>query len=100
MGILSGLVVGKPLGIFLFSFAAVSAGLSSLPGDLRWKDLIAAGFLGGIGFTMSIFITLLAFGDPVIIDGSKIAILISSLVAGTVGFFLLKLFLKKDASLT
>jgi Na+:H+ antiporter, NhaA family len=100
MGILSGLVVGKPLGIFLFSFVAVSAGISSLPGDLRWKDLIAAGFLGGIGFTMSIFITLLAFGDAAIIDDSKIAILISSLVAGTVGFFLLKLFLKKDASLT
>jgi Na+:H+ antiporter, NhaA family len=100
MGILSGLVVGKPLGIFLFSFVAVSAGISSLPADLRWKDLIAAGFLGGIGFTMSIFITLLAFGDAAIIDDSKIAILVSSLVAGTVGFFLLKLFLKKDASLT
>lgn len=95
LGIFAGLVVGKPLGIFLFSFIAVITGLSSLPGDLRWKDLVGAGFLGGIGFTMSIFITLLAFDDAAAISQSKIAILLSSLLAGMMGFFLLKLVLKK-----
>jgi NhaA family Na+:H+ antiporter len=99
IGILCGLVLGKPIGIFLFSFVAVSIGLSSLPGDIRWKDLIGAGFLGGIGFTMSIFITLLAFDNPQAVGESKIAILISSLVAGIIGFLLLKLVLKKNASL-
>lgn len=98
IGILSGLVLGKPMGIFLFSFAAVTTGMSWLPGDLRWKDLVGAGFLGGIGFTMSIFITLLAFDDPDMVAGSKISILISSLLAGIIGFLLLKTVLKKNAA--
>lgn len=99
MGIFAGLVIGKPLGIFVFSLSAVTVGLSSLPQDLRWKDLIGAGFLGGIGFTMSIFITLLAFNDASIVNGSKIAILFSSLAAGILGFFILKLVLRKSAEL-
>lgn len=97
IGILLGLIVGKPLGIFLFSFVGVSLGLCALPKDLKWKTIIGAGMLGGIGFTMSIFITLLAFkndGEEVI-TYSKIAILISSFVAGNLGFFWLKFMLKK-----
>ncbi|UUC47121.1 Na+/H+ antiporter NhaA [Flavobacterium cerinum] len=91
IGIFLGLVVGKPLGIFLFSFFVVAIGLCKLPEDLRWKQILATGFLAGIGFTMSIFITLLAFKDqPEDVTISKIAILISSLVAGLIGFAFLK----------
>ncbi len=89
VGILAGLFVGKPLGIALFSFLAVKIGLSQLPNEVSWKHVIGAGFLGGIGFTMSIFITVLAFSNPEIIQSSKISILLSSLLAGTVGFIIL-----------
>jgi NhaA family Na+:H+ antiporter len=94
MAIILGLLFGKPLGIFLFSLLGVSLDICSLPKDLKWKNIIGAGFLGGIGFTMSIFITLLAFDDSVLIDSSKIAILIASLFAAIIGFIILKLSLK------
>ena len=90
LGIFSGLFFGKPLGIALFSFLAVKTGISQLPNEVNWKHIIGAGFLGGIGFTMSIFITLVAFGNLEIIQSSKISILLSSLMAGTVGFIILK----------
>ena len=96
IGIILGLVIGKPLGILLFSFLAVSLGISKLPRDLKWKNILGAGMLGGIGFTMSIFITLLAFkndGEEVI-TYSKIAILIASFLSGTFGFLWLKLTFK------
>lgn len=92
LGIILGLVLGKPLGIWLFSFLAVTLGICTLPKDLKWKNILGAGMLGGIGFTMSIFITLLAFknnGEEVI-TYSKIAILIASFLSGTIGFLWLK----------
>lgn len=98
IGIILGLVIGKPLGIWLFSFLAVSIGICALPKDLQWKNILGAGMLGGIGFTMSIFITLLAFkndGEDVI-TYSKIAILIASVIAGIVGFFWLKFTFKRS----
>jgi Na+:H+ antiporter, NhaA family len=95
IGIITGLVLGKPLGIWLFSFIGVSLGICNLPRDLKWKTLIGAGMLGGIGFTMSIFITLLAFSESEIITNSKIAILIASFISGIVGFLWLKFDLKK-----
>ncbi len=94
LGIISGLIIGKPLGIWLFSFIGVSLGICALPSDLKWKNIIGAGFLAGIGFTMAIFITLLAFDNTVIVNDSKIAILIASLIAGTIGFIFLNLTLK------
>jgi NhaA family Na+:H+ antiporter len=100
IGIILGLLIGKPLGIWLFSFLAVSLGICSLPDDLKWKNILGAGMLGGIGFTMSIFITLLAFkndGEEVI-TYSKIAILIASFIAGTAGFLWLKINLKPSTS--
>jgi Na+:H+ antiporter, NhaA family len=97
LGIIIGLIAGKPLGIWLFSFIAVSLGLSSLPPDLKWKNIAGAGFLGGIGFTMSIFITLLAFNNMAMVTYSKIAILFASLLAATSGYFLLILSTKRDA---
>ncbi|MFV8363793.1 Na+/H+ antiporter NhaA [Flavobacterium sp. ZT3P35] len=96
LGIMLGLVIGKPLGIWLFSFVAVTLGICTLPKDLKWSNILGAGMLGGIGFTMSIFITLLAFkndGEEVI-TYSKIAILIASFIAGTIGFLWLKFSLK------
>jgi NhaA family Na+:H+ antiporter len=87
LGIAAGLVVGKPLGVTLFCLAAVATGLCRLPGDLRWKHVVGAGMLGGIGFTMSIFITNLAFaGNDVLINASKMTVLLASLAAGTAGF--------------
>lgn len=87
IGIATGLIVGKPLGIFLLSYLAVTLGISKLPDDLNWKSILGVGFLAGIGFTMSIFITLLAFDDTTIINNAKFIILLSSLVAGTIGYF-------------
>lgn len=95
LGIICGLAIGKPLGIILMSFVAVSLGLSRLPSDLHWRHIFGAGFLGGIGFTMSIFIANLAFAkDPDMINASKLAILLASFTAGTIGFLWLKLFTK------
>ncbi|MBS1738301.1 MAG: Na+/H+ antiporter NhaA, partial [Bacteroidetes bacterium] len=95
IGIFAGLIIGKPLGVFLFSFIAVSLGICSLPTDLKWKEILGIGFLAGIGFTMSIFITLLAYNDPHLITESKISILFASLISGLIGFFWLKTILKK-----
>lgn len=90
-GIIAGLIVGKPVGIVIICFAAVAVGLCKLPDDLNWKHIIGAGMLGGIGFTMSIFITNLAFaGDEATINASKIAVLLASLAAGAVGFLWLR----------
>ena len=91
LGIMSGLVLGKPIGITLLSFIAVAIGVCRLPLDLNWKHIFGAGLLGGIGFTMSIFITNLAFtGDASAINDSKMAILLASLTAGFLGFLWLK----------
>lgn len=96
IGIAIGLIIGKPLGIFTLTFIAVKTGLCKLPNDLNWKSIIGVGFLGGIGFTMSIFITLLAFGNEVIINNAKFIILLSSLIAGILGFVFLNTTLKKN----
>ena len=97
LGIIVGLVVGKPLGIVLLSFLAVSLGLCRLPADLRWSHLAGAGLLGGIGFTMSIFIANLAFaGQPDLVNASKMAIFAASLVAGILGFVWLKVTIRAE----
>lgn len=91
LGIALGLIIGKPLGILLFSYMAVLIGWCNLPEDVNWKQIFGAGILGGIGFTMSIFITLLAFDNQEIINNSKLMILIASLIAGLLGYFYLRL---------
>jgi NhaA family Na+:H+ antiporter len=96
IGIALGLILGKPIGIMLFSFISVKLKIGVLPEGSNWKSILGAGFLGGIGFTMSIFISLLAFSDNEIINNSKIMILIASLVAGTIGFIYLKIILKQN----
>lgn len=91
IGIAAGLLVGKPIGVVLLCFVAVATGLCRLPLDLNWHHVLGAGILGGIGFTMSIFITNLAFaGDAMTINASKMAILLASLTAGAAGFLWLR----------
>ncbi len=91
IGIIIGLVVGKPLGVGLLCYVAVLTGVCRLPSDLQWPHIIGAGLLGGIGFTMSIFITNLAFvGNNELVNGAKMAILLASLAAGIAGFLWLK----------
>ncbi len=98
LGILAGLIVGKPMGIWLFSKLGVMLKICSLPDDLKWSHILGAGFLGGIGFTMSIFITLLAFDDLANITHAKMSILLASLLAGSMGFVWLKMSLKHKKS--
>lgn len=90
IGIALGLIVGKPLGIFLFTYLAVLLGICKLPSKITWRTIVSIGFLGGIGFTMSIFITLLAFDNENIINHAKLMIVLSSLVACLIGYFSLK----------
>jgi Na+:H+ antiporter, NhaA family len=85
LGIIAGLVAGKPIGIMLFAGIAVFTGICSLPGELKWKHLLGAAMLAGIGFTMSIFVTLLAFEDSAAIATSKISIIIASVIAALCG---------------
>jgi Na+:H+ antiporter, NhaA family len=92
IGIVLGLLVGKPLGVVLLSLLAVACRVSALPDEVRWAHIVGAGLLGGIGFTMSIFITNLAFeGEPDIVNASKLAILLASVVAGLAGLAWLRL---------
>jgi NhaA family Na+:H+ antiporter len=91
LGIALGLILGKPLGVVLMSLVAVKSGVSALPAGVTWSQMIGAGLLGGIGFTMSIFITNLAFADTALfINSSKLAVLLASLVAGASGYWWLR----------
>jgi NhaA family Na+:H+ antiporter len=90
-GIMGGLVLGKPMGIFITAFIAVKLKIASLPENVTWKHIFGAGMLAGIGFTMSIFITLLAFPEHLAIQSSaKFSILIASLISGIAGFLFLR----------
>jgi NhaA family Na+:H+ antiporter len=89
LGIIVGLTIGKPIGIFGASWLAVRAGIATLPLGSNWQHLLSAGVLAGIGFTMSIFIASLAFNSPVNLASAKLAILVASTVAGSAGIFLL-----------
>jgi NhaA family Na+:H+ antiporter len=85
VGITLGLFLGKPLGVSLFSYLAVKTGLASLPEGVRWSHIAGAGMLGGIGFTMSLFISSLSFSSPVFLDYSKLGILMGSLLSAVAG---------------
>jgi len=100
IGIIVGLILGKPIGISLCCFAAVASGMCRLPLDVTWRHIFGAGMLGGIGFTMSIFITNLAFHESAeITNASKMAILLASLTAGAIGYVWLR-FIASTASPT
>lgn len=86
LGILLGLFVGKTIGISLFSFLAVKLKWAKLPTSANWKHVIDVGMLAGIGFTMSIFISMLSFDNPQYIVTAKFAILCASVFSGVVGY--------------
>ncbi|MBO9693584.1 Na+/H+ antiporter NhaA [Chryseobacterium sp.] len=100
LGIICGLVLGKLLGINLFSLIAIKLKLSSLPQNSTWLQMMGVGLLAGIGFTMSIFIALLSFKDEIQIqDEAKFAILIASFIAAVAGFIILSLSSKENPEL-
>lgn len=98
LGIIAGLAIGKPLGILSFSYFAIRSKLARIPEGISWRQMGGVAILGGIGFTMSIFITLLAFDDTSIIDQSKIAIMLASLLAGLAGYLVLNLTTKQKGA--
>ncbi len=90
LGVICGLVIGKPLGITLFSWGAVKLGIAALPEGVSWAQIHGAGWLGGIGFTMALFIGTLAFGEGALLSVAKTGILMASLLAGIIGLVLLR----------
>ena len=89
LGIIFGLIIGKPLGVTLFSWLSVKFGLANLPVGATWKHIMGLGMLAGIGFTMSIFIALLSLQDPIYQVEAKFAILAASICSGIIGFLFL-----------
>ncbi len=99
-GIILGLALGKVIGINLFSFIAIKLKLSDLPNNSKWSQMLGAGLLAGIGFTMSIFIALLSYkGELEIQEEAKFAILVASAISGFMGYFLLRAISDKHNSL-
>lgn len=96
MGVFFGLLIGKPLGIFLASWGAVRSGLAEMPAGANWRMLFAVACLGGIGFTMSLFVDSLAYTDPDLIDRGKIAILMGSVAAAIFGSLLILFISRKN----
>jgi Na+:H+ antiporter, NhaA family len=89
-GVVAGLVVGKPVGVTLFAWLAVRAGIAVRPGAITWTHVVGVAWLGGIGFTISLFVAELAFDASPIADAARIGILVGSVIAGTVGYLILK----------
>jgi Na+:H+ antiporter, NhaA family len=98
LGVGLGLLIGKVVGVSLFSWLSVRLGWAKLPDSVNWKQIVGVGFLAGIGFTMSLFITNLAFADAAVTMAAKLGIVISSLLAGTIGFVILKINFSKIKS--
>ena len=96
LGVVLGLIIGKPIGISGFTYIATKLGIVKKPENLRWNEIFAVGFLGGIGFTMSIFITHLAFVDETLIDAVKLGVFIASFIAAVIGVILILRASKKD----
>jgi NhaA family Na+:H+ antiporter len=89
LGVAMGLLVGKAVGISLFTWLAVTTGLGRLPDGTTWRQIVGLGALGGIGFTVSLFITNLAFTDQQMADVARVGIFAGSLLAGIVGSMVL-----------
>jgi NhaA family Na+:H+ antiporter len=91
LGVLAGLVFGKPLGIMLAALVSVKTGIATLPRAVSWRSLIGYACLAGIGFTMSLFVAMLAFTDSALVDAAKRGIIVGSLLAGVAGAVLLRM---------
>ena len=90
LGVMFGLVIGKPLGIFVFALVAVLLGIAKLPAGASWLQVLGVGMLGGVGFTVALFVTELAFEPGALADQAKIGILAASAIAGTIGYVFLR----------
>ena len=90
IGILAGLLFGKPLGIMMFALIAVKTGIARLPHAVNWRSLLGCACLAGIGFTMSLFIAMLVFEDTTLVDAAKRGIIVGSLLAGIAGAIMLR----------
>lgn len=97
-GIILGLFLGKPMGVALFSWLSVKLGFGTLPSEANWKHILGLGLLAGIGFTMSIFVSMLSFNNPEFQTEAKFAILTASIGAGIAGFIFLSLLSKKKSA--
>lgn len=95
LGIILGLFVGKPVGITLASYIAVKSGVASMPDEVRWGHILGAAMLGGIGFTMSLFIAGLSFFDPAMLNFSKLGVLAGSVLSGIAGIIFLGIYQKR-----
>ncbi|MEJ2519116.1 MAG: Na+/H+ antiporter NhaA [Desulfuromonadales bacterium] len=89
IGVALGLLIGKPIGITLVAWLAVKTKMAHLPENTRWREIFGVGILAGIGFTMSMFITNLAYADPLLVAEAKAGIFIASLLAGIIGYIFL-----------
>ena len=90
LGIILGLVIGKPLGVFAFSWAAITSGLADRPSGSSWAQLFGVGALAGIGFTMSLFIGMLAFPGPEHAASIRLGVLVASVISAVIGFLILQ----------
>jgi NhaA family Na+:H+ antiporter len=97
-GVIIGLVIGKPIGITAFSWLAVRLGLAELPHGVNWRGIIGTSLLGGIGFTMALFVASLAFNSAAMLDHAKLGILSASTVAGIVGWLVLRTLFREPAA--
>lgn len=95
MGIVLGLVIGKPVGILLISWLSIKLKISQLPNQAGWIHILGVGLLAGIGFTMSIFISILSFADPMQVQEAKFSILVGSIISGLLGYMVLNFSSKK-----
>ncbi|HLR36599.1 MAG TPA: Na+/H+ antiporter NhaA, partial [Chitinophagaceae bacterium] len=100
IGVFLGLLLGKPIGILLFSFLSTKLKIAALPDNTSWKQMTGVGMIAGIGFTMSIFISVLAFSNIEAQDIAKIAVLAASTVSGILGYTFLSRLAKKRSSST
>lgn len=96
LGIIAGLVLGKQIGVTTAAWIAVKLGFAELPAGITWRDIYAVGWLAGIGFTMSLFISELAFANDAELNSAKVGILCASLFAGLIDYALLRQFVRKD----
>lgn len=99
MGIVLGLIIGKPIGIMLIAWLGVKLKISQLPEQSRWIHILGLGLLGGIGFTMSIFISILSFSDPMLVQEAKFSILVGSVLSGFLGYMVLSISSKGTAKI-
>lgn len=95
LGIIAGLIIGKSFGILLTCWICVKSKIANLPEGATWKHMFGVGLLGGIGFTMSIFVAMLSFKDPMLIEEAKLSVLLASIAAGILGFSYLSILSKK-----